>query len=64
MVLGARFQKLRGGGGAKFSRVGAHVFLETCYFFGSIVVNYSCHDVYINIFDIAEFLRQNNHGPI
>ena len=77
-LWGARFQKLTIRGaefwegqegakfsdGARFSIVSYHVFLQTCYFWGNIVINYSCHYVYSNIFDIAEFLTQNDHGPI
>ena len=72
MVWGARFQKLRGepyyqlglnsergrGGG------GSNVFMQTCSFCGNIVINYSYHYVYSNVFDIAESLIQNNHGSI
>ena len=50
--------------GTRFLRASHHVFLQTCYYCGSIVINYSCHYVYSNIFDIAEFLTQNDHGPI
>ena len=77
-LWGARFQKLTIRGaefsegqegakfsdGARFSIVSYHVFLQTYYFWGNIVINYSCHYVYSNIFDIAEFLTQNDHGPI
>ena len=67
-VRGAEFSEGQGGAkfsdGARFSIVSYHVFLQTCYFSASIVINYSCHYVYSNIFDIAEFLTQNDHGPI
>ena len=29
-------------------------FRQTCYFCDNIVINYSCHYVYSNIFDIAD----------
>ena len=35
---------------------GYHVFLQTCYFCRNIVINYSYHYVYSNIFDITESL--------
>ena len=43
---------------------GYHIFLQTCYFCDNIVINYSYHYVYSNIFDIAEYVTQNNHGSI
>ena len=52
-----------GGGGAKLSQ-GNHVLLQTCHFCGNIVINYSYHHAYSNIFDIAESLIQNDDGPI
>ena len=56
---GAKFAE-----GASFSRASCHVFLQTCFFCCNIVINYSCHYVYSSIFDLAEFLTQNDHGPI
>ena len=65
---GAQFSEVQGGAkfaeGASFSRASCHVFLQTCYFCCNIVINYSCHYVYSSIFDIAEFLTQNDHAPI
>ena len=70
MALGARFQMLKGvtiREVVNFSKGQGELnllFLQTCYFCGNIVINYSCHYLYSNIFDMAEFLPQNNHGPI
>ena len=65
---GAEFSEGQGGAkfseGARFSRAGCHVFLQTCYFFDNIIINYSCHDVYFIIFVIAELLTKNDRGPI
>ena len=38
---------------------GYYIFLQTCYFYGGIIINYS----YSNIFDILELLTQNDYGP-
>ena len=40
------------------------VFLQLLYFCGNIVIDYSYHYVYSNIFDMTESLTQNNHDPI
>ena len=43
---------------------GYHVFLQTCYFCGNTVINYSYQNVYYNIYDMAKSLTQNDHGSI
>ena len=73
MALGAKFQKLRGGAGgwlnsqkgkgAKFSEAATFLratmfFLQMCYFYGNIVIDYLYRYVYSNIFDIAESSTQ------
>ena len=74
MALGARFQNLKGGltirgGGAKFSE-GARFWRATMFFckhdtfVANIVINYSCHYVYSNIFDTLKSLTQNDHGSV
>ena len=70
MVLGARFQKLRrepyyqGGlnpqrGRGGWILEGCHVFLQTCYFCGNNVINYSYHYVYSDIFDMILDTKQS-----
>ena len=54
---GTEFSEVQGG--AKISDVAGffkgsyHVFLQSCYFCGNIVINCSCHYVYSNIFGIT-----------
>ena len=48
--VGAKFSE-----GARFLKASYHAFLQTSYFCGNSVIYYSCHYIYSNIFDIAEF---------
>ena len=57
LTIWARLNSQRGRG-AKFSE-GAR-FLRATMFCGSIVINYSYHYVYSNIYDIAESLTQQS----